>query len=97
MRARLERLIPLILLVIIMLLVALTAGAVLANNVPTPDADATFSINTIIMRIAVQQFIISSWVNENINDRLPATDSLFKPSLDLHSLEPWIGIVRSNN
>jgi len=96
MRARLERLTPVILLVIIMLLVALTASAVLANNASAPDADGAVSINTITLRITVQRFIISSWINQNTNDRFSITGSLIKPDWDISSLAPWIGMVRSN-
>jgi hypothetical protein len=97
MSSRLKQLLPVMILVFIMLLVALSAGMVFANNVPNLDADTAFHVNLIIMRIKVQQFIADSWINEEIQNERPTSESPSQSILEIKKFEPWSVMVGSNN
>jgi hypothetical protein len=97
MRGRAGQFLPVIILVIIAILVAVTAQVVLANNARIPDADITFRANLIIMRIKVREFIANSWVNENTDSQHSVSNRLPVYEPDDTTYDPWLGMVRSDN
>jgi hypothetical protein len=89
--------VPVIILVIIALLVALSAQVVLASNARIQDADITFRANLIIMRIKVREFIANSWLNENTESQHAVSHSLAPAGSNATIYDPWLGMERSDN